>query len=76
MERWDEAAEERREVISRGEDVWQQWSALAEMEARAGNVDGAREAYASALERADTEEAREQIEAARAALEIGAPGGS
>jgi len=44
QERWAEAADARRRVIELDEDVWQQWTWLADLEARAGDSDAARAA--------------------------------
>jgi protein O-mannosyl-transferase len=71
LERWEEAAAERREVIAMGEDVWQQWRALAEVEERAGNVDAARTALAEARSRVSTDEERAEIDSLVAALDEG-----
>ena len=62
QERWAEAADARRRVIELGEDVWQQWTWLADLHARAGDQAAARAALQSALERAGTDEERAQID--------------
>jgi cytochrome c-type biogenesis protein CcmH/NrfG len=61
--RWAEAAEARRRVIELGEDVWQQWTWLADLLARSGDPDAALAAVQSARERAGTDEERAQVEA-------------
>ena len=60
--RWAEAADARRRVIELGEDVWQQWTWLADLQARAGDSDAARAALQTAHERAGTDEERAQID--------------
>jgi tetratricopeptide (TPR) repeat protein len=60
--RWAEAADARRRVIELGEDVWQQWTWLADLRARVGDPDGALAALQSARERAVTDEDRVQVE--------------
>ena len=60
--RWAEAADARRRVIELGEDVWQQWTWLADLRARAGDPDAALRALQSAQERAGTDEERAQVE--------------
>lgn len=60
--RWAEAAAARRRVIELGEDVWQQWTWLADLQARAGDPDAALRALQSARERASTDEERAQVE--------------
>ena len=62
QERWSEAAEARRRVIGLGEDAWQQWTSLADLEARAGDLDAARTALQAARERAGTDEERAQVD--------------
>ena len=56
------AADARRRVIELGEDVWQQWTWLADLPARVGDPDGALAALQSARERAVTDEDRVQVE--------------
>ena len=46
-----------------GEDVWQQWTWLADLLARAGDPEAALAAVQSARERAGTDEERAQVEA-------------
>jgi len=60
--RWAEAADARRRVIELGEDVWQQWTWLADLRARAGDPDAAHAALQSARARARTDEERAQID--------------
>ena len=76
LERWDEAAAERRELIARGEDVWQQWTALAELETLAGDAIAAMEALDAARDRAGSDEERAQIEAFAAELAARDPAGA
>lgn len=66
--RWGEAAAERRQVISLGEDVWQQWTALADVEAQSGNLDGARAALEEARLRVGSDAERAQIDSLMTAL--------
>ena len=77
--RWRDAAEARRRVIGLGEDVWQQWTSLAELEARAGDIEAARSALATARQRVSTEEEELQIDSIAAQLSRlgngGGPGG-
>ena len=49
-------------MIELGEDVWQQWMWLAELEGRSGDNDAARAALQSARQRAATDEDRAQID--------------
>jgi len=60
--RWAEPADARRRVIELGEDVWQPWTWLADLQARAGDSDAARAAQQTAHERAGTDEERAQID--------------
>jgi predicted Zn-dependent protease len=68
LERFEEAAAERRQVIALGEDVWQQWTALADVEARSGNVDEARAALGEARARVGSDAERAQVDSLMAAL--------
>jgi Flp pilus assembly protein TadD len=60
--RWGESAAARRRVIELGDDAWQQWTSLADLHARAGDLDAARAALRSARDRAGTEEEKAQVE--------------
>ena len=66
--RWAEAAVARRQVISMGEDVWQQWAWLAEFEIRAGNALAGAAAFDSARVRTGTPEELAQIDSMAAVL--------
>lgn len=68
--RWAEAADARRRVIELGEDVWQQFVWLADLSARAGDLDAARAALQSARERAGTDEETAQIDSLAARLRM------
>ncbi len=60
--RWGESAAARGRVIELGDDAWQQWTSLADLHARAGDLDAARAALRSARDRAGTEEEKAQVE--------------
>ena len=60
--RWAEPADARRRVIELGEDVWQPWTWLADLQARAGDSDAARAAQQTAHEPAGTDKERARID--------------
>jgi len=74
QERWAEAALARRQVIEMGEDVWQQWAWLAELEIRAGNAEAGASAFDSARARTGTPDELAQIDS-MAAVVTGSSGG-
>lgn len=73
--RWKEAAEARRGAIEHGEgDYWQQWVALAYLQAYAGDTASAAEALDSARAKTVTAQSRRHVDSLSAVLLSAPPG--